>query len=152
MADRTILYSLIGLYFVHWSSLELALDIGITKLSGVPASESLEKTKKLPVSRKISMLRHLAKDTDHPEQTKIISILDRLPKESIRNVIAHCYMRFGLDSVVFIQRKSKGTLLRIEMTVAELSTHLREMADLASELSAVIGETFADAEQHFAAR
>jgi hypothetical protein len=142
----------IGLYFVHWSSFELAVDIGISKLGRLSATKSLEKTRRLTVSEKVKELRRLTIASKHPHQTEIVDVLDRLPKESLRNVIAHCYMRFGANRVIFVQRKSKTTLLRFDMSGDDFSNHLREMSSLAHALSEFLGNTDSEAEEHFNAR
>jgi hypothetical protein len=145
------LFALIGLYFVHWSSFELAVDIGISKLSGRPPQETLKMSRGWTVSRKVKHLKEIATRSSHEHRGEIINVLDALPKESLRNIIAHCYMRFGMNSVVFLQRDKTGKLTRVQLSTAEFEDHLQLVARLAHSLSEGLNNTDDDADKHYQA-
>jgi hypothetical protein len=151
VATNPALFQLIGLYFVHWSSFELAIDIGIAKLTGLPPKESLRKTRGWSISRKTQHLNSLIEKSDHEHRQLIIDVLKKLPQESLRNLIAHCYMRFGDESVVFVQLKKNGKLRRRDLTLEEFKKHLADVSNLAHSLSEALGNSEEDAENQFRA-
>lgn len=151
MATNRILFELIGLYFVHWSSFELAIDIGIRKLTGLPAKDSLKKTRGWSISRKAQHLKTLVEKSDHEHRSLLIGVLEKLPQESLRNLIAHSYMRFGNESVVFVQMKPNGKLRRRDLTLDEFKKHLADMSGLAHSLSEAFGNTEQDADDQYRA-
>jgi hypothetical protein len=143
------LHQLIGIYFVHWSSFELALDIGKTKLSGESPQVTLKLTRKWSVSKKVDKLKQLAQASNHPKREQIVQLLAKIPQESLRNVIAHCYMRFGKGIVIFRQRAKDGSLRTEEMSEEAFRLHLAALTKAADDLSKALGNTEEDAERHY---
>jgi hypothetical protein len=145
------LFRLIGIYFVHWTSFELAVDIGMTKLSGGSAADTVRATQGWTISSKVDRLKKLVQQSGHAEKPRILKVLGELPKASIRNAMAHGYMRFGADRLVVIHRSKNGSVARHEFTTSELMEQLKSVADLAHTLSTYLGNTEAEAEHYIAA-
>jgi hypothetical protein len=143
------LQQLIGLYFVHWSSFELAVDIGFTKFTGETPQVALKRTRKWTLSKKVDKLKKLVEKSDHSDREQIVQLLTNIPQESLRNVIAHCYMRFGSDKVIFLQRTKGGVLIREEMSSEALRLRLNAASKAAHSLSELLKNTNDDAERHY---
>ena len=150
-SQHRALYELIGLYMVHWSSFELAISVAIWKISGKSATEVVRETTDWSVSRKVKHLCDLVESSAPSNKDDILKRLWRIPNDSIRNSIAHSYMRFGADRVVFLHRRSSSDIRELEYTTSEFHRHLSEMARLASAVSQDFGETETDVEAFYAA-
>lgn len=137
----------LGLYQVHWSSFELALDIALWRLSGLTASESVAKHHRLVAADKIKKTRQLLAETTHPQREAVESVLTRVPVESVRNLLNHGIMRFGGTSMelAMVGRDGKGHYR--SFTSDEFIAHLQSVADLAEELERLLSLTNADAEE-----
>ncbi len=145
------LFALIGLYFVHWSSFELAMDLGIAKLCKLSHPDAVRKTTGWQISEKVNLLIEKLEQSSFPNKDEILRVLETLPSDSIRNVIAHSYMRFGDNNVIFVHRNRKGHIRRVELTYMELLQHLAAVSSLASALELHLNNTENELESYFSA-
>ncbi len=132
VADHNNLFRLIGLYHVHWSSFELAIDIGITKLTGLTAAQTVKRTQGWMISKKVDYLKKLVEQSAYQDKIGILDILAELPATSARNAMAHGYLRFGADRLIVIHRSRAGKPTRLDYTTTDFDKHLKLVSDLAA--------------------
>lgn len=148
MSDHDSMFRLIGLYIVHWSSVELAVDIATVKVAAGTAESVISSTGGLSISKKISNLKDLVAKGDMENKDKILKLLSEIPEKSIRNSISHSYMNFmridGENCVEFIHIKNKK-LKKIRLTESEFLTHMKFVCGLAEKLAELFGNTECDA-------
>ena len=103
------------------------------------------------ISAKSGHLKKLVEQSTHAEKTGIIDILKKLPALSVRNAMAHGYLRFGSDFLVIIYRDRKGKLTRLKYTTTEFEDHLKFVAHLADRLSTYLKNTDTEAREYITA-
>jgi hypothetical protein len=146
MSKHDAQFALLGLYMVHWSSFELAVDIATVKIKRTTPDDVVRTTGGWTVYKKVRYLYDIVKESSHKDKDLILNMLCKIPAESIRNIIAHSYMRFGDNEIIFIQRKSTTKVNVVRFTTSELQFKLGEMSSLADAVAEIFGNTEADAE------
>ena len=118
MSDFDLLFRYIGLYTVHWSSLELAVDIATMKITNGTVASVIKCTGGKDVHKKMIILKNLVEKNNINNRDKIIALISNIPKASRRNSISHSYMNFGtLNSEKFVEfvhvdRKKQVKIIR----------------------------------------
>lgn len=143
----------VGVFYNMWSANDIMVDYAIGKLLKLPADETHLLTAGMDFNRRASLLRVLLNRSALPQKAQIISALNTIQNESLRNVFAHSFLQSDKTTVTFIERTRHGKYdpKKHVFTVPDFKTHVRKFVDAAVAFQEEFGisnedfETFANA-------
>jgi hypothetical protein len=127
LAQKAAFQRQLGLFYAAWTSTEFMLDYAIGLLLKTPPQQTHLLTSAMEYGRKIRLLVHGLKESDHRNKSTIISCLNYFSGESKRNVFAHSFLISSANAVVFVER-GHSTPYHVKahsFTLDAFTTHVR---------------------------
>jgi len=122
-----------GLFYRMWSANDITVDYAIGKLLKLPADETHLLTAGIDFNRRASLLRILLNRGTLPRKPQIISALNTIQNESLRNVFAHSFLQSDEITVTFIERTRHGKYdpKKHSSTISTFRAHVHKFVDAA---------------------
>lgn len=145
LPDQEILAAL-GAFVLGWSGVEMSVEVGIAKLTGLPPLESSTITAGLMFQGRAKILLSLL-DQEPVTNAKAIKVIKKMQGFSDRNDILHGVVGGSKELVWFNRRKTdtkftskierydRRRLLMAAITCSDMSTDLQKALDISNEES-----------------
>lgn len=98
----------LGWFYTAWASTEGTMDCAICRFLRLSPQETHLLTASMEHGRKASLLRALITRSDHKNKAALLSALNAIQNDSLRNVFAHSYIASDEKVVTFIERSRGG--------------------------------------------
>jgi hypothetical protein len=132
-ANQPDFLAAVGLFYSMWSANDITVDCAIGKLLKLPADETHLLTAGIDFNRRASLLRVLLNRSTLPRKPQIISALNTIQNESLRNVFAHSFLQSDETTVTFIERTRHGKYdpKKHPFTISAFRDHVHKFVDAA---------------------
>lgn len=139
----------LGLFHGVWSSVDLTTDLAICRFLNVTPKEAHLITSGMMFGRKGRLLADLVGRSDHHKKSEILGVFNKIRGQSLRDVMAHSYMRSNNDTVTFVERSTSGEfkIKEHKFSLQEFKEHVLKISNYAATFYEVLGFSSVDIQE-----